>query len=52
MVQTLSLFDRAEAGIGCRLHFLLLLQWLGKNRYALVYAEKVSKLIISTIELD
>jgi hypothetical protein len=26
MVQTLSLFDRAEAGIGCRLHFLLLLQ--------------------------
>jgi polysaccharide pyruvyl transferase WcaK-like protein len=49
---TLTLFAYAQAGIGCRLHFLLLLQELNIPRYALVYAEKVSKLVTSTIELE
>ena len=49
---TLALFAYAQAGIGCRLHFLLLLQELWRDRYALVYAEKVSKLITSTIPLQ
>lgn len=48
---TLSLFAHASAGIGCRLHFLLLLQLFSVDRYALVYAEKVKKLITSTITL-
>ena len=46
----LSLFANAQAGIGCRLHFLLLLQELWLDRHALVYAEKVQKLIQSNIE--
>jgi hypothetical protein len=49
---TLQLFSAADAGIGCRLHFLLLLQEFQKDRYALVYAEKVRKLITSTITFD
>lgn len=52
LVQTLSLFAHTQAGIGCRLHFLLLLQELHRDRYALVYAEKVKKLIISTVVID
>ena len=47
----LSLFHHAEAGIGSRLHVLLLLQAFEKPRVALSYAEKVDKLIQSTIEL-
>ena len=49
---TLQLFSAADAGIGCRLHFLLLLQEFQKDRYALVYAEKVTKLITNTITFD
>jgi hypothetical protein len=52
LVQTLSLFQHAQAGIWCRLHFLLLLQEFHRDRYALVYAEKVKKLINSTITLS
>ena len=52
LVQILSLFQHAQAGIGCRLHFLLLLQEFHRDRYALVYAEKVKKLITSTITLS
>lgn len=52
LAQTLWLFASAKAGVWCRLHFLLLLQELHRDRYALVYAEKVKKLIHSTIILD
>ena len=52
LVQTLYLFAFAEAGIWCRLHFLLLLQELHRDRYALVYAEKVKKLIRSTVIIN
>lgn len=52
LAQTLWLFASAKSGIWCRLHFLLLLQELHRDRYALVYAEKVKKLIHSTIILD
>ena len=51
LVQTLWLFQYASAGIWCRLHFLLLLQALDTDRYALVYAEKIKKLITSTLTL-
>ena len=51
IIQTLSLFQYATAGIWCRLHFLLLLQELQIDRYALVYAEKIKKLVKSTITL-
>ena len=46
-----ALVDGANAGIASRLHILLLLQEFEKERYALVYAEKVQKLITSTLEL-
>ena len=49
--QTLFLFQSAQAGIGCRLHFLLLLQELNRDRYALAYAQKINKLIRSTLTL-
>ncbi len=52
LVQTLWLFHYASAGIWCRLHFLLLLQALEKDRYALAYAEKIKKLITSTLTLS
>jgi hypothetical protein len=48
LIQTLSLFEHAKAGIGCRLHFLLLLQEFERDRYALIYAQKVRNLITST----
>lgn len=51
LVQTLSLFQYAKAGMWCRLHFLLMLQELHVPRYALVYAEKIKKLITSNITL-
>jgi hypothetical protein len=51
LIQTLYLFAHATAGIWCRLHFLLLLQEFERDRYALVYAEKIQKLITSTIHL-
>jgi hypothetical protein len=51
LVQILLLFQHAQAGIGCRLHFLLLLQEFHRDLYALVYAEKVKKLITSTVSL-
>lgn len=47
----LGLFRHAEAGIASRLHVLLLLQEFEKPLYALSYAEKVDKLIETTLEL-
>lgn len=46
-----ALINGATAGIASRLHILLLLQEFQKPRYALSYAEKVDKLITSTIDL-
>lgn len=51
IIQILYLFSHASAGIWCRLHFLLLLQEFDRDRYALVYAEKIQKLITSTIDI-
>jgi len=47
--ETLWLFAQTIAGIGCRLHFLLVLQILQKDRFVFPYAEKVTKLITSTL---
>ncbi len=52
MAQTFFLFSRAGGGVACRLHILLLLQEFERPRYALAYAEKVTKLISSTIEVE
>lgn len=46
-----ALVDGASAWFAARLHILLLLQEFEKPRYAAVYAEKVRKLITSTIEI-
>lgn len=51
VLDLLSLVEQSEAGLASRLHILLLLQEFNKDRYALVYAQKVSKLITSTLEL-
>jgi polysaccharide pyruvyl transferase WcaK-like protein len=42
---TLSLFAHADAGIGCRLHFLLPLKVYGKEVQAIPYAEKINNMI-------
>lgn len=52
LAQTLALFALASGGVACRLHILLLLQEFERDRYALVYAQKVEKLITSTITID
>ncbi len=49
--ELLALIDGASAGLAARLHILLLLQEFEKPRYASVYAEKVRKLVTSTLEL-
>jgi polysaccharide pyruvyl transferase WcaK-like protein len=42
---TLSLLKRADAGIGCRLHFLLPLKVYGKTFEAIPYAHKIRSII-------
>ena len=49
--ELLALIDGARAGFAARLHILLLLQEFEKPLYAAVYAEKVKKLITSTVEI-
>lgn len=49
--ELLALIDGASAWFASRLHILLLLQEFEKPLYSAVYAEKVKKLITSTIEL-
>jgi polysaccharide pyruvyl transferase WcaK-like protein len=49
--ETLDLFAHASGGIGARLHFLLPLHCFGIRLYALTYAEKITKLITSSITL-
>lgn len=44
--QTLQLFSSCSAGIGARLHFLYILKVLNKPFEAIVYQEKVKKLIL------
>ena len=51
LVEFLTLFAQSQAWIASRLHILLFLQAFDKPRYALSYAEKVDKLITSTIIL-
>ena len=50
LLDVLDIFAYAQAGIWCRLHFLLLLQLFEKDRVAIVYAEKVKKLVVSTLD--
>ncbi|UFX82874.1 polysaccharide pyruvyl transferase family protein [Candidatus Absconditicoccus praedator] len=38
-------FQKADSGVGARVHFLLLLKYLGKDIYPIAYQEKVNKLI-------
>ncbi|MBP7884766.1 hypothetical protein KAZ93_01055 [Patescibacteria group bacterium] len=47
----MSLFAQADAVVGSRLHFLLPAQVLDRPRLAISYAEKIDKLITSTIKL-
>lgn len=49
--ELLDLFAYAQAWFASRLHILLLLQAFNHPRFALVYAEKIQKLINSTVEL-
>lgn len=49
--ELLALIDGASAWLAARLHILLLLQEFDKPLYAAVYAQKVQKLITSTIPL-
>lgn len=48
--ESLTLFAHADAVVGSRLHFLLPAQILDRPRLAISYAEKIDKLITSTIE--
>lgn len=49
--ESLSLFAHADAVVWSRLHFLLPAQILDRPRLAISYAEKIDKLITSTIKL-
>lgn len=49
--ESLSLFAQADAVVGSRLHLLLPAQVLDRPRLAISYAEKIDKLITSTIKL-
>lgn len=41
--EILEFFATADLGVGARLHFLLLLHWLGKKTEPLFYQEKINK---------
>lgn len=49
--ELLWLIQGASAGVASRLHILLLLQEFEKPLYAPVYAQKIAKLITSTLDL-
>ncbi len=50
--ESVTLFAHADAVVGSRLHFLLPAQILDRPRLAISYAEKIDKLITSTIEVQ